>query len=300
MENKISKKFNKKFKIRNLELKNCFFLAPMEGINDIAFRLLCKKAGAGLTYTPLTHPLTKQKIHLEDKPGLQLFASKNSEIPAVISFMKKHQKKVSLFDFNLGCPAKTAKKHTFGYFLQDLKLIEKILKTMRNSTKKPVTCKIRKSPIAFDILKIANKYCDAITIHPRTQTQGYSGKPDLKFAEKIKKQSKIPVIYSGDVDEKNAFFLLKKFDAVMIGRKAIGNPNIFSALTQNENKKTKKINLTFQDYLKIAEKFNLSFKQIKLQAMNFTKGMKNARKMRLKLYKAKSLNDIKEVYGYKK
>jgi len=273
-------------KIGNFKPKNRIFLAPMEEINDIAFRLLCKKAGAGLTYSPMTHPQSKQKIYLDDKPALQLFCTTTKGIK---EFIKKHDKKVSLWDFNLGCPATTARKHGFGSYLKDLDKIEEILKTMRNSTKKPVTVKIRKSTLTFDVLKIAEKYCDAITIHARTQKQGYSGKSDVKFAEKVKKQSKIPVIYSGDVDEKNAKQLLKKFDFVMIGRKAIGNPNIFSKLTNNKEK------ITFKDYLKLAEKHSLYFRQIKLQAMNFTKGKEDAKKTRLKIYKTKNLNEIKKI-----
>ncbi len=215
-----------------LPFKNKILLAPMEEINDIAFRLLCKKAGAGLTYTGLINPLTKKEINLDDKPALQLFANNTKGIK---EFIKKYDKKVSMWDFNLGCPAKSAKKHGFGSFLKDLEIIEKILKTMRNSTEKPVTIKIRKSKIAFDLLKLAEKYCDAICIHPRTQAQGYSGKPDIEFAKKIKQQTKLPVIYSGNVDEKNYKKFLKDFDYIMIGRQAIGNPNIFSKLN---NKKT--------------------------------------------------------------
>lgn len=278
-------------KIKNIKLKNRFFLAPMEEINDIAFRLLCKKAGAGLTYSPMIHPQSKQKIYLDDKPALQLFCTSAKGIK---EFIKKYDKKVSLWDFNLGCPATTARKHGFGSYLKDLKIIEEILKKMKESTKKPLTIKIRKSEISFDLLKLAEKYCDAITIHPRTQSQGYSGKADVKFAEKIKKISKIPVIYSGDVDEKNAKQLLKKFDFVMIARRAIGNPNIFSKITN------KKIRVNFDDYLKLAEKYKIYFRQIKIQAMNFTKGKRDAKKLRLKIYKSKTLEEIKEIYNEKK
>lgn len=278
-------------KIGNLKLKNRFFLAPMEGINDIIFRSLCKKAGAGLTYSPMIHPQSQQKLFLDDKPALQLFSCNEKGIK---SFMKKHDKKVSLWDFNLGCPAKTAKKHRFGSFLDDLQKIESILKTMRDSTKKPVTIKIRKSRIAFDILKIAEKYCDAVTIHPRTQSQGYSGEPDIQFAEQIKNKTKLPVIYSGNVNEANARHLLNKFDFVMIGRKAIGNPGIFSRLL---NKKSR---IDFNDYLEMLDKYPLYFRQIKLQAMNFTKGKKQAKQIRLKLYKAKNLEEIKEAYMHSK
>lgn len=269
-----------------LPFKNKILLAPMEEVNDIAFRLLCKQAGAGLTYTGLTSPLTKKEIDLEDKPALQLFAT---DTKGIKEFIKKYDKKVSMWDFNLGCPAKNARKKGFGCFLKDLKMIEEIIKIIKKSTKKAVTLKMRKSEISFEILKIAEKYCDAICIHPRTQAQGYSGEADMKFAKKIKAKSKIPVIYSGDVNEKNCENYLKYFDYVMIGRAAIGNPNIFSKLN---NKKT---NYDFDDWLKLEKKYKLPFRQIKFQAMNFSKGKKNSRQLRNKIAQCKSLEEIKEI-----
>lgn len=269
------------YSLKKMKPKNKIFLAPLEEVNDIAFRILCKKSGAGLTYTGMVHPQSKQKIYLNDFPILQLFCTTPKGIK---DFMKKYDSKVYGWDFNLGCPAKTARKHGFGSFMQhDLESIEKILKTIRENTKKPVSVKIRKSKYSFKILKLAERYCDWITIHPRTQSQGYSGEPDLNFALEFKKKSKIPVIYSGNIDEKNHKEFLKDFDYVMIGRKAIGNPNIFGG---------DKIN--FSDYLKLAERYNLPFKQIKFQAMQFTKGQPNSSEKRLEISKIKSLKKLKE------
>lgn len=277
------------FKIRNLELENQFFLAPMAEMNDIAFRILCKRAGAGLTYTGMINPLSQQKLELEDKPAIQLFSVNET---GVREFIKKYDQETCLFDFNLGCPAKNARKLGFGSFMHHkLEDIEKILKAMRESTDNPITVKLRKGKNILKILKVAEKYCDAICIHPRTQEQGYSGKADVKYAEMIKKRTRLPVIYSGDVSVDNAKKLGKKFDFLMIGRSALGNPDIFSKLT-NSN-----IKFGFSDYLKLAEEHNLYFSQIKLQAMNFTKGLRNSKDMRRKLIKAKTVNQIKEIYG---
>ncbi len=262
-------------KIGKLKLKNRIFLAPMEEVNDIAFRLLCKKAGAGLTYTGLIHPLSKQETNFQDKPAIQIFCN---SIKGLVEFIKEHDKKASLWDFNLGCPVLRAKQNNYGAYLTDLKKIEEILKTMREATKKPVTVKIRKSDIAFDILKIAEKYCDAISIHPRTKEQGYSGTPDMGFALKIKQATKLPVIYSGNVNETNAKEFLEKFDFVMIGRAAIGHPEVFAYLTDN-----KKFKRSTKDYMKLAIKHNLDLKQIKFQTMNFTKGLENSRKLRAEM-----------------
>ena len=122
-------------KIRNLKTKNKFFLAPMLEPNDIAFRLLCKMAGCSLTYTGMMFPLSKQKLNLQDKPAIQLFGNTDKGIK---EFVEKYDKKVSLWDFNLGCPSKLSRKLSHGAFMHtDLEAIEKILKTLRNSTKKP-------------------------------------------------------------------------------------------------------------------------------------------------------------------
>jgi tRNA-dihydrouridine synthase B len=276
-------------KIRNLKLRNRVFLAPMLEPNDIAFRLLCKKAGAGLTYTGMVNCLSKQKLFLDDKPALQLFSNSDKGIK---KFIKKYEEKSSLFDFNLGCPSKQAKKQNFGaYMAEDYRLIEKILKKIRNSTENPITIKIRKSSNALKIVKIAEKYCDAIGIHPRTKQQGYSGIPDYEFALKLKSLSSRPFIYSGDVNEKNYKKILEDFDFVMIGRKAIGNPCIFSKIAGKE------YHFEFRDYLKLAKKYSLKYKQIKYQAINFTKNKRNAKKLRKELIKAKNIKDIKKIFS---
>jgi len=111
----------------------------------------------------------------------------------------------------------------------------------------------------------------------------------MEFAEKIKSIVNIPVIYSGDVNTNNVDELLKTYDFVMIGRKAIGNPNIFAELTQ------KKIRFNFKDYLKLAEKYDLPFRQIKFQAMCFTKNMENAKEKRLDIFKCKKIKELREL-----
>jgi tRNA-dihydrouridine synthase len=277
------------YKIGNLEIKSRIFLAPMLEPNDIAFRLMCKEAGAGLTYTGLFSPLSKKEIYLDDKPAFQLFGGTNKGFR---DFIKKYDDKVSLWDFNLGCPSKLSKKLGHGACMhKDFENIEKILKTMRKSTKKPISIKLRKSPQALEIAKIASRYCDVIGIHPRTLDQGYGGKPDYEFALKLRDFVKIPVIYSGDVDEDNVEKVLEDFPFVFIGRKAVGNPAIFSKI-KKENYKN-----DFFRYLELSKNYNIPFRQIKYQAMQFTKSHKNAKKMRLALVSAKSIEDIEKVSG---
>lgn len=261
-----------------LKVKSRIFLAPMLEYNDIAFRVLCKKYGAGIVYTGMVNPKSKEKFNFSDKPAIQLFCN---SIEGIKEFMKENDNKVVLWDFNLGCPSNRAEKCKVGAYLEDLNFIENVLKVMKKNTKKDITIKIRKSDKSFEILKIAEKYCSAICIHPRTKEQGYSGTPDINFALEFKKKSKIPVIYSGDVNFDNSKELLKKFDYVMIGRNAIGNPGIFSG---------KKVE--FEEYLKLAKKYKIEFKQIKLQAVAFTRGKDKAARLREMISKAKDVDEL--------
>jgi tRNA-dihydrouridine synthase len=154
---------------------------------------------------------------------------------------------------------------------------------------------------------MAEKYVDAIGIHARTVSQGYSGDVDYDFALKIKEAVSVPVIYSGapkgvpptwmasadadkvgNVNDKYRR-ILKDFDFVFVGREAIGNPGIFARLNG------KKSGVGFKDYLKLAKKYGLFFRQVKYQAMNFTKGVAGAKKLRLGLIGAKSVEDVERV-----
>jgi tRNA-dihydrouridine synthase len=291
---------NKKLKIRigSLKLKNKIFLAPMHQINDIAFRLLCKKSGAALTYTGLLNPQTREKLYFQDKPCVQFACNRAKGIK---EFIKKYDKKISMYDFNLGCPSPHAKQSKIGYFMTgEYEVIEQVLKEIKNHTKKPLTIKIRKMPMenTKKIITLAEKYCDAIGVHPRTQIQGYSGLPDLEFAKEVKKLTPLPLIYSGNINNKaQAEEALKEFNFIMIGRVAMGNPGIFSEILGKKIKR--KIN--FFDWLKLSKKTNRNtyFSQIKFQALNFTKGFPNCSEIRQKIALAKTeeeiINILKEI-----
>src|SRR3990167_1481495 len=114
---------------------------------------------------------TRDKIYFNDKPAIQFACNSTNNLK---EFIKKHDKQVSLYDFNLGCPSPHAKQSKIGYFMiNNLKSIEEILKTIKASTKKPLTIKIRKmsEQTLIQIIKLAEKYCGAIGVHPRTQPQ---------------------------------------------------------------------------------------------------------------------------------
>jgi tRNA-dihydrouridine synthase len=299
-------------KIGNLEPESRFFLAPMAEVNDIAFRILCKRAGAGLTYTGMVNPLTRQKLALDDKPAVQLFCV---SAEGVADFIRKHDKKAALFDLNLGCPSWVAKRCGFGAFMHNKpEVVEGILKEMRGATDKPVTVKLRKSARALELLKLAEKHCDAVAIHPRTEEQGYSGEPDLAFASRLRKKTRLPVIYSGNVTASNAKVLLKEFDFLMVGRAAMGHPEIFAELKALDDGVTSRgrngrnqsprgdtpvvsKDLDFAAYLKLAEKHGIRFEHIKAQALRFVSGMEGAKEARMRISKAKTLDEVKSTFG---
>ncbi|MFH0808140.1 MAG: tRNA-dihydrouridine synthase family protein [archaeon] len=281
--------FMMEYKLGNLKLKSRVLLAPMLEPNDIVFRLLCKKAGCGLTWIGMTSALSKAKLDLDDKPVLQLFGN---SVRGIASFMKKYDGEVSGWDFNLGCPSKLSKRLGHGACLSDLKVIEDILETMRKNSKKPLTVKIRKSDYAFDILKIAERVgVDAVCVHARTIGQGYSGEVDYGFALEVKKRTLLPVIFSGVSKIEDVDRVLKDFDFVMIGRLAIGNPGIFSEGYER---------IGFGEYLELAKKYSLFFRQVKYQAMNFTKGIVGGKELRMRLIGAKSVEDVEKIMGKNK
>lgn len=283
----------KTYKIGNLKLKNRFLLAPMLEPNDIAFRILCKGAGCALTYTGMINPLSKKNLILDDKPAIQLFTN---NVRGIKEFIKKYDKMVSLWDFNLGCPSKLSKRLGHGAFMhKDFEALDRIFKEIRKSTKKPCTIKLRKSQQALEIVKLAETNgFDAIGIHPRTFSQGYSGEPDYQFALDLKKSTKLPVIFSGNVSAKNASKILEDFEFIFLGREAIGNPNIFLEL---QGKKPKYL---FKNYLRLAKKYSLNWKQIKYQAMNFTKKLQGAKELRSSISSARSSNEIEKIYNHLK
>ena len=296
------------YRIGNLELKSRVLLAPMLEPNDIAFRLLCKRAGCGLTYTGMVSSLSKKKLDLDDKPGLQLFGNSSE---GIADFMKRYDSEVSLWDFNLGCPSKLSRKSGHGAFMSgELKNIEEILRVMRENTERPVTIKIRKSDYAFDILEIAERVgVDALCVHARTVGQGYSGEVDYDFALKVKAKTSLPVIFSGilkgmpsvqmasanadrvgNVERINIKRILEDFDFVMIGRAAIGKPGIFGG----------GVEVGFSEYLKLAKKYKLFFRQIKYQAMNFTKGVVGGKNLREALVEAGDIESVETIMGKNK
>lgn len=312
----------KKLKIGNVELENNLILAPMAGVTNLPFRIVCKEFGPGLVCTEMA---SSRAMFHNDQKTKRLFNTEGEKKP--ISFqifgsdeetMAYAAKYVSGFadiiDINMGCPApKVVKNGDGSKLLLDLEQAEKVIKAVVENSKVPVTLKIRKgwdkeNIVATEIAKIAeNAGISAITVHGRTRSEFYSGKADLEIIKKVKETIKIPVIGNGDiVDEESAYNMFEKtnVDGIMIGRGSFGNPWIFRNIKHyletgeklpapsNEEKleiMKKHINLA------VEEKGEIAVKELRKHIAWYTKNLKNSSEFRSKINTIETKGELLEM-----
>ena len=238
-----------KLRIGNVVLDNNVILAPMAGVTDLPFRLLCSEQGAGMTGMEMVSAKAIMygnkntegllAIHPQEGPvSLQLFGSD----PKIVSEMAKRieERPFDVLDINMGCPVpKIVNNGEGSALMREPKLAGEIIAAVAKAIEKPVTVKIRKGfdeahVNAMEMAKIAEDAgAAAVAVHGRTREQYYSGQADWEIIAKVKEAVAIPVIGNGDVtDGESARRMLSETgcDGVMIGRAARGNPWLFKQI----------------------------------------------------------------------
>ncbi len=315
-----------KFKIGNVELKNNIVLAPMAGISNSAYRTIIKEMGAGLVVCEMVSDKaiyygskkTIDMLYMTDfeRPiSQQIFGSDKDTFVKAAKFIYENMKP-DIIDINMGCPVpKVAVGAQAGSaLLKDPDKVYEIVKAVVESVPIPVTVKIRSgwdenSINAVEIAKtIENAGASAITIHPRTRKQGYSGHADWNIIKQVKMNVSIPVIGNGDV---TSCFDAKKMldetgcDAIMIGRGVLGNPWLIKECIEyldngtlpNEVSIKEKINMIKHhlDLLIKTKPLKVALLEIRSHAAWYLKGLPGAKELKNEIFKTKTGDELIEL-----
>ncbi len=314
----------KKLTIGNVELENPYILAPMAGVTDLPFRLLCREQGAGLLCMEMVSAKAIQynnkntkallEIHPEEPPvSLQLFGSD----PEVISEIAKRIEELpfSILDINMGCPVpKIVRNGEGSALMKQPKLVYEIVSKTVKAIEKPVTVKIRKgfddSCInAVEIAKIIEDAgASAVAVHGRTREQYYSGKADWDIIRQVKEAVSIPVIGNGDVVSGESAIAMQKetgCDGIMIGRGAQGNPWIFSELLAYDRTGEMPARPTKEEIKQMIHRHGvlqvkykgeyLGIREMRKHVSWYTSGLPNSAKLRGEINAVESLEELESL-----
>ncbi len=309
-------------KIGGLKVPGKLLLAPMADVTNPAFRHLCKRYGAAVTYSEmisadaLLHDNEKTKYRAmrfkgEFPFGIQLFGNSPQTLTRAAVIIEE-QYAPEIIDINLGCPSPIITNAGCGAaLLRDPDLVSDILAQLCDTLSTPVTAKIRVLSSLEGTLELAGRIQDcgisAITVHGRTHSQGYRGRADHGYAKRIKEELSIPVIANGDVhDGPSAACVLEETgcDGVMIGRASMGDPHIFERIIRYlETGEVLEASCSRRrqdclDYLDLLEEYDyISHMNLRAHVQWFTKGLKGSRHMRKCIGTCDSMQAFVEYIG---
>ena len=313
---KIYKKvYNYGMKIGNIQFKNNIILAPMAGVTDVAFRSICISLGADAGVTEMVS--AKALKYDNDKTKDLLITAPNEDIKIVQIFGhesdimaeicgSEYLQKFDIIDINMGCPApKIVNNGDGSALMKNIDVARDVISKCVKATNKPITVKFRSgfdegSINAIEFAKMCESAgASAITIHARTRNQMYSGKVDLDIIKRVKESVSIPVIASGDIVDLDSYIHTLEYtkcDGGMVGRGALGNPKIFSELT-NKNTNINKLSI-IKNHINILKEYfpdRFIIGHIKKHILWYLKGEKNCSDIKVAISYEQSLEKVVEM-----
>ena len=314
------------FKIGNIEIKGNVVLAPMAGVCNSAFRKIIKEMGCPLVFAEMVSDKgmiynsqkTKDMLYFEEceRPIAQQIFGSDKDTFVEAAKMVYDIMKPDIIDINMGCPVpKVAVKSQAGAaLLKSPEKIKEIVSSVVKAVPVPVTVKIRSgwdnnSINAVEVAKICEEAgANAITVHGRTRSQGYSGSVDLDIIKAVKENVSIPVIGNGDVisiESAKRMFEYTGCDAIMIGRGVLGNPWLIrdiisyfdSGIILSEVSYEERINMCFRhlDYLMKIKNEKVAVLEMRTHATWYIKGMPNAQSVKCEIFKAKTADELRKI-----